>query len=210
MPPKVAGRTGFKVKLASGKLLTVLNEAERDWFNRSRDDYLKQAKFTEHTDLMDLDRLLALELMIYRWTVWIAAGIDYDENATDDRELQRNIKLYSDQITKVKESMTLSKKARDDRAKAGNFADYLTDLKARAKEFGIHRETQLDKALELLNELFAVVSSFERSDNEEREKMGFPDEASVLAWIIETARPEYEAIDAHFRANQQRYWVREL
>lgn len=210
MPANIVATGRYSVKLCSGKTLPVLTEEERDWFNQSRDTYVEQTHFTEHTDLMDLDRLLALELMIYRWTYWLASGVDYNENVVEEETIQRNIKLYSDQIIKIKESMGLTKKARDDRAKGDNFADYLNDLKLRAKEFGIHRERQLDKALELLNELFAVVGSFERSDKEEREKMGFPDEASIVGWIVDVAKPEYEEIDQYFRKNSQRYWVKSL
>ncbi len=210
MPANVTTRSNFKVKLVSGRIISVLTRAEKDWFESSRDLYLAQTRFTENTDKMDLDRLLSLELMVFRWTNHLAAGVDYEDQAIDEGSLQRDLKLYSDQITKVKESMGLTKKARDDKAKQGNFADYLTELKSRAKEFGLHREEQLDKALELFNELSAVVSAFDRADGEEREKMGFKDEAAVLQWIRETAIPEYQAIDAYFRQNQQRYWVRTL
>ena len=206
----IATRQPHRVKLVTGRVISVLTQEEASWFNTARDTYLRQTKFTEHTDMQDLDRLLVHELMVYRWTCWISAGVDYDDNVADEHDLQRNIKLYSDQITKIKESMGLTKKARDERAEKGNFAEYLTNLKARAKEFGIHREEQLDKALELLNELFAVVGAFDRSDAQEREKMGFKDEAEILKWIREVAQPEYQALDDYFRANQQRYWVRDL
>lgn len=210
MSVSIASRQPHRVKLVTGKVISVLNAEEASWFNNARDTYLQQTKFTEHTDMQDLDRLLVHELMVYRWTCWISAGVDYDDNAADEHDLQRNIKLYSDQIIKIKESMGLTKKAREEKANKGNFADYLTTLKARAKEFGIHREEQLDKALELLNELFAIVTAFERSDEEEREKMGFKNEKSILEWIVNTAQPEYQALDDYFRANQQRYWVRDL
>lgn len=210
MSANITTRTNFKVKLVSGRIINVLTQAEKSWFESSRDLYLQQTRFTENTDKMDLDRLLSLELMVYRWTNHLASGLDYEDQAIDESSLQRDLKLYSDQITKVKESMGLTKKARDDKAKQGNFADYLTELKSRAKEFGLHREEQLDKALELFNELSAVVQSFDRADTEEREKMGFRDADEVLKWIRDTALPEYRAVDDYFRANQHRYWVRQL
>lgn len=206
----IASRQGFRVGLVSGKVVTVLTEDEAAWFNEARDTYLAQTRFTEHTDKQDLDRLLVHELMIYRWTHWIAAGMDYDDNLVDENALQRNIKLYSDQITRIKESMGLTKKARDDKSDKQSLGDYIVNLKARAKEFGIHREEQLDKALELLNELFTVVGAFSRSDEEEREKLGFSSEKEIVDWIRDVAEPEYRAIDEYFRKNQQRYWVKEL
>lgn len=198
------------VNLVSGQVIQVQGDKERDWFEATRDRYLNQTEFTQETDKQDLDRLLVMELMIYRWTAHIASGADYEGILVDEKDLQRNIKLYSDQITKLKDSMGLSKKARAAEADKGNVSDYIDGLKAKAKRFGIMREKQLDKALELLKELFALVEVFERCDQEERDKIGFPDEASILEWIRETAKPEFDAIDAHFRENEQRYWIREM
>lgn len=116
----------------------------------------------------------------------------------------------SDQLNKVKESMGLSKKARDSQASEGNFASWLSDLKSRAKVFGVHRQHQLTKALSLMNELSAVVGAFDRSDEEERRKLGFDDEREILAWIRSVMLPEYHALDEFFRENEHRYWVRDL
>lgn len=197
-----------KVKLVSGETVTVMTEAEKRWFEATRDSYLEQTKFTETTDLRDLDRLLVHELMIYRWTTWIASGQDYDGHMTDDADLQRQIKLYSDQINAIKASMGLSKKARDAAADKGTVAEYISELKSRAKAFGLMREDQLIKALALFEELSTVVGTFLRSDKEEREKMGFETEAEIIDWVWNTAIPEYRRIDEHFRQNTQRYWTK--
>jgi hypothetical protein len=200
----------FHVQLVSGKLAQVQTDLEQEWFEGTRDAYLAETKFTEATDLRDLDRLLVMELMIFRWTQHLAAGKDYDGDMTDDERLRRNIKEYSDQINKIKESMGLNKKARDGAANEGNFASWLADLKARAKIFGVHREKQLTKALTLLEELSTVLGAFDRSDAEERRKIGFETEADVLDWIRTVALPEYRAVDAYFRAHDQRYWLRDM
>lgn len=209
-PPPISGQNLRHVNLVSGEVIQVQGEAEQTWFEKTRDRYLAETQFTEATDERDLDRLLVLELMVYRWTSHIAKGTDYEGHLVDEQDLQRNIKLYSDQIGKVKESMGLTKKARDAAASSGSFSEYLTDLKARAKAFGIHRERQLDKALTLLKELFAIVEAFERADEEERKKIGFEDEAAILQWIKDTAKPEFDELDEHFRQNEQRYWIRSM
>lgn len=200
----------FEVGLVSGKTLKVMSETEAEWFTETRDTYLAQTKFTETTDLRDLDRLLVLELMTFRWTQHLAAGVGYDGFDIDPEQLRKNIKEYSDQINKVKESMGLNKKSRDDIAADGNFAQWLGDLKARAKIFGIHRENQLTKALILINQLSGIVGTFDRSDEEERHKTGFESEHAIVEWIRHTLLPEYKAIDEHFRANEQRYWIRTM
>lgn len=196
------------VQLVSGKTTRVQTAMEAEWFNETRDQYLAQTKFTETTDLRDLDRLLVLELMIFRWTQQLSAGVDYEGFEVNAEQLRRNVKEYSDQLNKIKESMGLSKKTRDDAANDGDFSAWITELKRRAKIFGIHRETQLRMALILMNDLSAIVSSYDRSDTEERAKLGFPDVDSIIGWIRDVMLPEYEAVDAHFREHVQRFWTR--
>jgi hypothetical protein len=198
------------VRMVSGETLRVLGDVEGRWFNASRDSYLEQLHFTETTDLRDLDRLLFLELMVFRWTQQLAAGEDYQGLEIDEEKIRKNIKEYSESVTKIKDSMGLTKKARDDAANSGDFATWLADLKVRAKAFGVHREHQLSKALVLMNELLSIVSAYDRSDTEERQKLGFENEGEIVDWIRSTMAVEYAAVDEHFRKNDQTYWVRSL
>lgn len=208
--PTLVTRQPTSVQLVSGKSAMVQTVQESEWFNETRDSYTKDLKLTEATDLRDLDRLLVLELMVFRWTQQLASGTDYDGDMIDDEQVRKNIKEYSDQINKVKESMGLSKKIRDAAAAEGNFAAWLSDLKSRAKVFGIHREKQLGKALTLMNELFAIVGAFDRADQEERKKLGFEDEKEILDWIRSTMKAEFVAVDDYFREHEQRYWIRDM
>ncbi len=206
----VNSRNMRSVRMVSGKITQVQTDQEAEYFDESRDAYLKQTKFTENTDLKDLDRLLVLELMTFRWTQHLAAGADYDGDMVNERQLTADIKLYSDQINKIKESMGLSKKAREEAQADGNFSAWLTDLKSRARLFGIHRENQLTKALVLMKELFTIVNTYDRCDAEERRKTGFENETEILDWIRNVMQPEFNALDEYFREHSQRYWVREM
>ena len=209
-PAPVTQRVTRHVAQVSGKVMQVMTNAEAEWYEETRDAYMLELKFTEKTDLIDLDRLLILELMIFRWSQHLAAGIDYDGDMVNEKQLTADIKAYSDQLNKIKDSMGLTKKARDDIANADNFAQKYADLKARAKMFGIHRETQLTKTLTLGMELSTVVGAFDRSDEEERRKLGFEDEKEIVAWIRETWLPEFHAQDEYFRTHSQRYWIRDM
>lgn len=202
-------RQPTKVKLVSGKPLDVLTTLEAEWFNETRDSYQNQLKFTETTDLRDLDRLLTLELMIFRWSQWLVSGEDYDGDMPNDEQLRKNIKEQSDAINKLKESMGLNKKARDAATAEGNFAAWIDDLKSRAKVFGIHRQNQLTKALTLMKELSTIVRTFDRCDAEERHKIGFENEVEIVQWIRNVMLPEYDVLDEFFRKNTQTYWVRD-
>lgn len=198
-----------EVHLVSGETLRVLTEAEQRWFNASRDSYLSETKFTDNTDLRDLDRLLAMELQIFRLSQFLAAGSDYDGFEVDDSLLRRNVREYSEQINRTKDAMGLTKNARDKAASEGDFSTWLSNLKVRAKTFGVHREHQLTKALVLMEELASIVGTYDRSDTEERHKLGFTSEGDILEWIRNRMLPEYRELDQHFRANEQKYWVRD-
>jgi len=209
-PDEFDGIARIEVQLVSGETVRVLGDVEGRWFNTTRDSYIAQLHFSETTDLRDLDRLLIMELMVFRWTQQLAAGQDYIGMEVDEDQIRKNIKEYSAAVTQIKDSMGLTKKARDDAANSGDFATWLAELKLRARAFGVHREHQLSKALTLMNELFAIVSAYDRSDTEEREKLGFESDKAIVEWIRSTMRPEYAAIDEHFRTHEQTYWIRSI
>jgi hypothetical protein len=198
------------VQTISGKSTTVQTKAEAEFYRESQQLYLTQTKFTENTDLMDLDRLLVLELMVFRWQQHLFSGRDYEGEFVNEKQLTADIKAYSDQINKVKDSMGLSKKVRDEAQSEDNFARWLTDLKARAKIFGVHREKQLTVALTLMKELITIVGTFDRSDDEERRKIGFETEADVVEWVRNTMTKEFNALDEYFTHHEQRYWIGDM
>lgn len=100
--PGAAVRPADSSSRLGGKVTQVQTDQEAEYFEESRDAYLKQTKFTENTDLKDLDRLLVLELMVFRWTQHLSAGSDYDGDMVNEKQLTADIKLYSDQINKIK------------------------------------------------------------------------------------------------------------
>src|SRR5262245_41722321 len=100
----------FDVELCSKETVKVQTEQEQRWFNAARDKYLSENKFEQVTDYQDLDRLLILELGIFRWTQHLASGYDYQKNLVDEELLRRQIKDQSDAINKLKMQLGLDKK----------------------------------------------------------------------------------------------------
>lgn len=188
-------------------VLEVQGQAEADWYNGTRDRYMEQTRFTETTDLQDLDRMLFLELMTHRWTRWLASGRDYAGRAIPEEDYKKSLREYNEQLIKIKDSMGLSRKARDSAANNGDVATMWATLKTRAKEFGIHKENQVSLALVLMNEWSAHLGAFDRSDTEEREKLGFPDEHSLLEWVRQVMIPRFREIDAAWIQSTQKYWT---
>lgn len=204
------GSTLFDVALCSGETLRVQTAVEQRWFNQTKERYLAETRFTDNTDMQDLDRLLGLELMSFRWNQHLASGYDYDNNVVDDDLLRKQVKDQSETITRLKASLSLDKRSRDQALNEGNFNAWFMDVKRRAKLFGIHRENQLNVALALMNELSGIVGAFDRSDEEERKKLGFETEHDILQWIRESMLPDFKKVDEHFIENEQKLWKRDM
>jgi hypothetical protein len=197
------------VRSVVGYQLPVQHRDEVDWYNTTRDAYTAETRFSERTDLADLDRLLVLELSIYRLSNHLASGYDYDDEEVDGERLRRQLREMSDAVTKLKTAMGLTKSARDAAANDGDFATWLATLQQRARLFGIHREKQLTRALVLMNELAGIVGTYDRADTEERRRIGFETETGIVDWIRTVMVPEYTEIDTHFQHNVQQYWTRD-
>jgi hypothetical protein len=196
----------------SGQTIEVLSNSERLFYEGQARRYQDENKFDNTSDLLDLDRLVFLELLVFRASSWLGRGTDYDGMVITDRaeaDARKALKENSDLISRVKNDLGLTKSQRD-KAQFESVGTYITQLKQRAKEFGIHREKQLAKGITLCQQLFSIVGAFDRADEVERGKIGFETEQDVLDWVRNVMRPEFDEVDRHFRANQQRYWVRDL
>lgn len=197
------------VTTPSGQQTFVLGAPEEQFYVTQSRKYLDDYAYTNVSDLLDLDRLLFLELQAFRLSQWLGTGRDYDGVLVDAAAQRRALKEASDLISKVKNDLGMTKSQRDKEREASVSA-YLTTLKQRAKEFGVHRETQLIKAITLCQQLFSIIGAFDRADAVERDKLGFRDEAEIVEWIRSAMRPEFDAVDTHFRAHKQRYWLKDL
>lgn len=194
---------------ASGAVFEVVHGIEQEYWNEARDKYLDQYKFDNISDLQDLDRVLTGEILSFRWGSWLVREADYDGRSI--QEIEDKLKKQKNDIDKetriLKEKMGLNRAHRQD-SEQQSTADYLQNLLNRAKEFGVHRDHQIAKAIELLHEIFTQVGLYERSDEEERAHLRVNPE-DIMKWLIEVAQPEYEAIDDAFRKNQK-LWIKEV
>lgn len=88
------GITLYTVVTPSGSDLNLQNMDEAVWYEDRRDRYRADNIFTNVSDVQDLDRLLTLEVMVYRWSLWMAQGFDYQVARIDENQLKNNIKEY--------------------------------------------------------------------------------------------------------------------
>lgn len=185
----------------------VLADIEVSWWERALAGYLDQYKFDNIADLQDLDRLLQSELLSFRWGNWLAREADYDGNVIDEKVVRSSLMEKDREIRLLKKHMGMDRKGRVE-SESQSTADYLSELKRRAKEFGVHRDHQIAKALDLFMDLKTLIGLNDRTDDQEQAELGIT-EHDIIMWIRETAIPEYQAIDDAFRKNQT-LWIRNL
>lgn len=208
-----AVRKTVRVKTIAGHDIELLHQREKRFYEEARDKYLSENKFTASSDLRALDRLLLFETQVYRWQWQLACGADYDmvelENS-DMADLRRSIKDTESLISTLQNDLTLTKNQRDKSNNAESVGAYIENLRRRALEHGYHRDKQVGKAIELINELIAITGSFKRANEEERRKLGFEKADDIVDWVLEVLQPQYDAVDQWYRSNNQRYWVKDL
>lgn len=210
-PPQGAGNPYgvqlWTVTTPSGAELHLQTKEEADWYEMRRDRYLTDNQFPNISDLQDLDRLLQLEVMSYRWGLWVSQGFDYIYSRVDESALTTKMKEYSVETRLLKLALGIDKATRD-KVKGQSLADYTEDLLHRAKEFGYHRNAQYELAVTKFYELRSMIMTYDRCDTEERAMLDLSLE-SIFAWIRDHVIAEWDDLSEEFR-KEQAMWIREM
>lgn len=200
---------GLPVDLPSGVTFYVLTQDEVEYVRSRVSRYLADNHFVNVSDLQDVDRMVTMELLVHRWTLWLSRGKDYFDDDVDEKAFRASVGDYSTEVRQLKKSLGIDKLTRDRTRGDDSVPEYLAQLRTRAKEFGVMRENQLGKALELFNQLKTLVTLHDNCDETERIEMRYS-MLDIFEWMRQVAFPEFDAIDEHFRLNQQKFWVRSL
>lgn len=198
----------FKVKTLSGQDLELQHPDEQKFYNDAQKKYITENKFDVASDMRGLDRLIFLETLMHRWTLWLGSGRDYDGflSPQQEEQVRKNIKETSPIISTIQNDLGLTKSQRE-KDQFESVGAYIQKLQVAAKAHGIRREKQLTRSLDLINELFSMTGTFLRSTEHERQKLGLESADDILKWIDEHMRAEYEEVDDYFRENDQKFWV---
>lgn len=210
--PQPPAQPQYKVTTPSGNEVPLLHRKEKELYEEARDKYSSEYSFTAANDMRALDRLLLLEVQMFRAQWYTASGLDYkgiDLDTKEEAEYTKRIKELGSQIAEAQRDLGLTKAQRDKQSE-DSVGGYLQLLKQAAKEHGVMREKQLGRAIELTKELFSLCESYNRSNEEERRKLGFESAEDIVTWVIEYMKPEFDAIDAEFRANGMKFYRRKL
>lgn len=112
-PSNPYGVNLYTVRTPSGSDLHLQTQEEAAWYDQIRDRYLKDNHFPNVSDLQDLDRLLLLEVLVYRWGLWMGQGFDYFGTRIEESQLRTYIKEYSAETRLLKASLGIDKATRD-------------------------------------------------------------------------------------------------
>lgn len=201
------GYTLYTVQAPSGYDYHLQTQEEADWYEDRRDRYQTDNMFPNVSDLQDLDRLLTLEVLVYRWSLWMAQGFDYVYSLVDAGQLKNNIKEYSVEIRLLKQSLGIDKSTRD-KEKGESLSDYTANLLHRAKEFGYHRDQQYELAVTKMYEMRSMVMTYDRCDDEERALLDLSAE-QIVEWIRDRVVKDWDDVADAFRKNQS-MWIRDM
>jgi hypothetical protein len=195
------------VEGASGTEFHVLTTEEAVWFAESLERYKEQYNFDNIADLQDLDRLLSMELLSYRYANWMIRETDYEGAQYDDKAVRDTKDKIDKQLLQLKTHLGIGRKNRVE-SEQQSVSDYMAELLKRANQFGVHRDTQNAEILNWFMELRTKVGLYERSDDEERTHNHVHID-QIFEWIREELLPAVDKIDDHFRENQK-YWIKDL
>lgn len=201
------GITLWTVTTPSGADLRLQTQEEADWYESRRDRYLNDNQFPNISDLQDLDRLLQLEVMSYRWGLWVSQGFDYIYSRVDESALTSKMKEYSVETRLLKTALGIDKATRD-KVKGQSLTDYTDDLLHRAKEFGYHRNAQYELAVTKFYEMRSMIMTYDRCDTEERALLDLSLQ-SIFEWIRDSVIGEWDDLSEAFR-QQQAMWIRSM
>lgn len=202
------GLSGPGAILPSGARLPLMNYGEQRYVDDRVGSYADDNKLSNISDLQELDRLIILELLVHRYGSWLGTGADYNNEPINPDKLGELVKNNSTEIRLLKKNLGMDRPARERAKGEGSIAHHWEQLKVRAGRFAIHRCKQLDKALELTNELIALVETHDRSTERERIEFHVTME-DIFDYIRTIYMPEYRAVDIWFQEHEQTYWVRD-
>lgn len=197
---------GLSVKLPSGAEFKVLTPSEVEYVNDRVHQYQRTFKWDNISDVQDVDRIVIMELFVYRWGSFLAMGKDYYDDDVDEQALRKSINDWSGELRLVKKSLGMDKATRDKDSGDDSVPAYLERLRLRAKEFGINRNKMMDKGLVLSQQVIALATLYKNCDQQERLEQRCTAE-DVCNWLLEVYIPEFQVVDSDFRKTSQTLWI---
>jgi len=208
--PRIIPTGQYEVTLPSGATFDVLTADEAEQLTKKVEEYTSQYSLENVADLGDLDIVIQLELMVHRMTLWFSRRYDYDGKRVDENQLAQRAKEISGELRQRKKLLGIDKVARDRARGEGSVHERMTNLLARAERFGIHRNKQSAKAIELAMELISMRNTSRNCpDDKMRKRLAVTDQ-DIMSWVDTYFTKEFQQLDIDYRNSDQRTWIRSM
>lgn len=213
-PPPMAPVTydpAFEVELPSGAPFFAMDQAGYVYLSRVIDAYVETYKFDNISDLQTVDQIVLGEFNVWRWNQEMAGVIDRYGLPVDVIETRRRVNETTTQLRQLRRQLGIDRPARDRAKGEGSIPHYWQLLTERAHLFGIMRNKQACRAVELANQLVALHTANKNCASEKERNLIHVADRDIVAWIGEVFIPSFAEIDEAFRNTPetgQRYWIR--
>lgn len=197
---------GIPVELPSGATYYTITHAEAEYLRDRIHRYMSDNHFINVSDIQEIDRLITLETLSHRWTMWISKGRNYYDEDINIKQHSDMVQDASREIRQMKKALGLDKPSRDKVRGDDSVAALWDHLLRRAREFGYMRNEQLIATITAFQRIKALIQFHDNCDEIERKE-----NACELEDIFEVLREEiakFDKVDEDFRHQKQTLWIR--
>lgn len=206
LPYEIQADEGMAVELPSGATYYVHTDGEAHYLRDKITRYLSDNHFVNIADMQEIDRMITFELLVYRWSMWLARGKDYWNEPINTKQYSDMVQDYSREVRQLKKGLGVDKSSRDRTRGDDSVAALWDNLLRRAREFGYTRNEQMVQVITSFHRIKAMITLHKNTDEIER-KENACELADVLE-VIEEEIAKFDAIDEEFRFQKQTLWVR--
>jgi hypothetical protein len=206
LPYEIQADDGIAVELPSGATYYVHTDGEEHYLRDKITRYLSDNHFVNISDMQEIDRMITFELLIHRWSMWLARGKDYWNEPINTKQYSDMVQDYSREVRQLKKGLGVDKSSRDRTRGDDSVAALWDNLLRRAREFGYTRNEQMIQVITSFHRIKAMIILYKNTDEIER-KENACELADVLE-VIEEEIAKFDAIDESFRFDKQALWIR--
>lgn len=197
---------GIPVELPSGATYYTITHAEAEYLRDRIERYMSDNHFINVSDIQEIDRLITLETLVHRWTMWMSKGRNYYDEDINIKQHSDMVQDASREIRQMKKAIGLDKPSRDKVRGDDSIGALWDHLLRRAREFGYMRNEQYVQVITSFQRIKALIQFMDNCDELERKENACEpqDVFEVLREEIKT----FDQIDEAFRHTKQTLWIR--
>lgn len=158
LPYEIQADEGIAVTLPSGATYYVHTDGEEHYLRDKITRYLSDNHFVNISDMQEIDRMITFELLIHRWSMWLARGKDYWNESINTKQFSDMVQDYSREVRQLKKALGVDKTSRDKTRGDDSIAALWDNLLRRAREFGYMRNEQMTQVITSFHRIKAMIT----------------------------------------------------